>query len=83
MEVPAGYQVEAMPEAQKTLAGDLLYEISCEKQPSGLLVRRRLVMNALWLPQKEYSALRYFFSKVKAGDEQYMVLEVAEVGQRQ
>lgn len=83
LELPAGYQVEAMPEAQKTSAADALYEISCEKQPSGLQVRRRLVMNALWLPQKEYPALRKFFSKVKAGDEQYAVLEVAEVGQRQ
>lgn len=83
LELPARYQVEAMPEAQKVPAGDALYEISCEKQPSGLQVRRRLVMNALLLPQKVYPGLRNFFSKVKAGDEQLAVLQAMEVGQRE
>ena len=83
LEVPTGYQVEAMPEAQKTGSGDVEYEISCEKQPSGLQVRRRLVMNAILVPQKQYPALRYFFSKVKAGDEQHAVLQAMELGQRQ
>lgn len=83
LELPAGYQVEAMPETQKTPAGDALYEISCENQRSGLQVRRRLVMNVVLLPQKQYSALRYFFSKVKAADEQHVVLQAMEMGQRQ
>ena len=82
-QMPPGYRVEGVPEPQEVPAAFGRYEIRCEQQPDGLLFKRRLVVEGFFFQQEHYPALRYFFSKVKAGDEQQAILETAEVVQHE
>lgn len=81
LELPPGYEVEGMPPGEEMLIPFGKYEISCEKQAEGLRVRRRLVMEGNFFKKEYYAALRFFYNKVKAGDEQHAVLEAVQVVQ--
>ena len=59
------------------------YEISCEKHPDGVLLRRRMVVEGIHYKVEHYPVLRQFFSKVKAGDEQQLVLVATGTDERQ
>ena len=83
VEVPAGYQIEALPENLEVPLGDVSYEISYEKRAGGFEVRRDLIVDAVLVPEGQYSILRRFFNAVKAGDEQYAVVQAMESVQRQ
>ncbi len=83
LRVPTGYEVEGMPESQRSSASFGRYEMSCEKHPDGVLVRRRLVVSSYHYDAAYYPILRQFFGKVKAGDEQQLVLVATETGERQ
>ena len=83
LRVPAGYEVEGMPEPRRSSAPFGQYEMSCEKHPEGVLLRRRLVVEGYYYKVEHYPVLRQFFSKVKAGDEQQLVLVATETGERQ
>lgn len=82
-QMPPGYRVEGVPEPQEVTAAFGHYEIRCEQQPDGLLLKRRLVVEGFFFQQEHYPALRYFFSKVKTGDEQQAILETVEVVQHE
>jgi hypothetical protein len=79
---PAGFEVEAVPEKKTAKASFGEYEIACEKQEGGLVVRRRLRMEQYLFQPTAYTPLRDFFSEVKAGDEQHVVLGTAAVAQQ-
>ncbi len=83
LRVPVGYEVEGMPEPQRNTPPFGQYEMSCEKHPDGVLMRRRLVVEGYYYKVEHYPVLRHFFSQVKAGDEQQLVLVTTETGERQ
>ncbi len=83
LRVPTGYEVEGMPEPRRSSAPFGQYEMSCEKHPDGVLLRRQMVVGGNYYKVEHYPALRRFFSKVKAGDEQQLVLVATETGERQ
>ena len=83
LHVPAGYEVEGMPEPRRSSASFGRYEMSCEKHPDGVLMRRRLVVSSYYHDAAYYPILRRFFSDVKAGDEQQLVLVATEAGELQ
>ena len=88
VQLPAGYQVESMPEARKstpTFAGNQIgrYEINCEAQGRTLRLRRELEVKYFLFPVSYYVALRGFYSSVRAGDEDQVVLQAVAVGARQ
>ena len=83
LRVPTGYEVEGMPEPRQSSTSFGQYEISCEKHPDGVLLRRRMVVEGNHYKVEHYPALRQFFNEVKAGDEQQLVLVAKEAGERQ
>ena len=83
LRVPAGYEVEGMPEPRRSSAPFGQYEVSCEKHPDGVLLRRRMAVGGVYYDVPYYAALRQFFNEVKAGDEQQLVLVRTEARERQ
>ncbi len=77
-----------MPEARKstpTFAGNQIgrYEINCEAQGRTLRLRRELEVKYFLFPVSYYVALRGFYSSVRAGDEDQVMLQAVAVGARQ
>ena len=83
LRVPAGYEVEGMPEPRRSSAPFGQYEVSCEKHPDGVLLRRRMTVGGVYYDVPYYAALRRFFKEVNAGDEQQLVLVATGTGERQ
>ena len=83
LRVPEGYQVEGVPEPRRvqTMFGE--YEASWEAHAEGVLARRRLVLSKYLYPVGGYPNLRRFFSEVRAGDEQQIVLVATETDETQ
>ena len=81
--LPPGFQVEGTPPEHMVPTQFSRYESSCEEQENRLLFRRLLVMNGVFFKKEYYPVLRRFFTEVKVGDEQNVVLEKVELGQLQ
>ena len=78
LHVPTGYKIEAVPEARKIKPGAVGYEISAEQQGGHVVeVKRLLMIDAMIIPAKNYTALRSFFNYVKTDDEAQIVLQNA------
>jgi len=82
LELPEGYQVETLPQRKATSSNLGAYEMVSTNSGGQLQVRRRIRLNGYFFPLQHYSALRSFYSTVRAGDGEQAVLQVAEVGQR-
>ncbi len=78
LRVPAGYVVEGVPEPRRVETAFGEYEASWEANDEGVLARRRLMLSQYFYPVREYPNLRRFFSEVRAGDEQQIVLVSTE-----
>jgi hypothetical protein len=75
--LPSGWTVERTP-APKTLDGRLVvYSLKAEKGQDSLHLTRSLTMDFLLLDQKYYGSLRDFFQKIRASDEQQILLQPA------
>ncbi len=78
IEVPTGYEVEALPKPRKNgAASQVEYELSAEKTENGLRLRRVLRVEGYFYDTTFYGVLRRFFGQVKEGDKQHAVLEMA------
>ena len=78
IEVPIGYQVEALPKSRKHgAASQVEYELSTEKTENGLRLSRILRVEGYFYDVTFYGELRRIFGQVKEGDKQYAVLEMA------
>lgn len=77
IDLPAGWQIESLPPAQKKGSPDIGYTLAAEKNQSTLHLTRTLNWNLLGAEVKYYPALRNFFQDVRTGDEQQIVLQPA------
>jgi hypothetical protein len=77
VELPAGWQVSALPTPQNVDAHVLNYSLKVDKDAAALHLTRKLTWNFLILEPKYYSALRGFFQSVRTGDDQQIVLQPA------
>jgi len=78
LQLPAGLKIEDLPPAHKVDEQMGAYMIARERQPGGLLhVVRKMAMKQFYIPVDYYASLRAFFSKVKAGDDEQLVLQMA------
>ena len=75
---PAGYKVEAMPDAKKIDVGAAKYDLAATQQSDTVEVKRHLVFNGVAFPKAAYPALRDFFGAVKTYDSTELVFQNAE-----
>ncbi len=76
--LPASLEVESLPPNDNVKLDYALYSTT-QKQSnaSSIVARRDLVMGGLAFPPSEYKQLKTFYDKVKAGDDQQMIVRGA------
>jgi hypothetical protein len=82
LQVPEGYKVESVPEPRKQEFPFGKYEISRKAEGNVLRLERRLVIDRYLIPLEYYSALRFFYDSVRAGDEEQVVLKAPEAARK-
>ena len=75
---PKGYRAESLPAPGKIQLPFGTYQISVETNSDGVHVVRRMVMDGLIFQVQYYPYLKGFFDKVKASDDQQLVLRSTE-----
>lgn len=75
VQLPLGWQVSSLPQAQTTDAKVIAYTIKAENEKGALHLERHLMCKLTLLEQKYYAALRNFYQNVRTGDEQQIVLQ--------
>ena len=75
IELPPGWQVQSLPQAQNTDVHVVAYVLKAEKDTNSLHLTRKVTVDFLMLEPKYYKALRDFFQLVRTGDEEQVVLQ--------
>jgi hypothetical protein len=74
--LPPNMEVESVPPDDKVHLDYALYEtIQKPEGPNGIVSVRNLIMGGIAFPVSEYKNLKGFYDKVKAGDDQPVVLK--------
>ena len=74
IELPAGFGLETVPEAQDVNLPYARYQNLSQFDGKQLVTQRNLLFNGIYFPIERYAELKGFFSKVQAGDEEQAVL---------
>jgi len=75
VQLPLGWQVSSLPQAQTSDAKVIAYSIKAENEKGALHLERHLMCKLTLLEQKYYAALRNFYQNVRTGDEQQIILQ--------
>lgn len=75
IELPLGWQVGSLPQAQNNDAKVIAYSLKVENDKGSLHFERHLKSSLTFLEQKYYLALRNFYQSVRSGDDQQIVLQ--------
>ncbi len=75
IELPLGWQVQSLPQAQNTNGHVVAYNLKAEKSTNSLHLTRTVTYDFLILDVKYYKALRDFLQLVRTGDEEQIVLQ--------
>jgi hypothetical protein len=75
VQLPLGWQVSSLPQAQTNEAKVIAYSIKAENDKGTLHLERHLRCSLALLEQKYYAALRNFYQSVRSGDDQQIVLQ--------
>ena len=82
VEIPEGFELEGLPEPRNRNSVFGSYEIRAELDGGFVHITRGMSVAGIRYPNTSYAALRDFFSAVRAGDTEQMVLRaVAHVGE--
>ena len=74
LRLPAGFDVDEMPDAVKLEASFGSYATTYEVKDGHLLFTRKLVQKAGTIPVEQYAAVRTFFEKIRAAEQSPVVL---------
>lgn len=80
LELPAAYHIESLPNALNETSAFAEFHTSFEKNEGSLHFRRHFAINGIYFSTSYYKPLREFFDKVRASDEQQVVLQSATSG---
>lgn len=75
IDLPLGWQVSSLPQAQNNDAKVIAYSLKVENDKGSLHLERHLKSNLTFLELKFYVALRNFYQSVRSGDDQQIVLQ--------
>jgi hypothetical protein len=78
LEMPAGYGVETLPNAGDINAGAIVYKTSYENKGTAVHYTRRMLVDSMFFPIEQYSALRTVFSRITSADQEQVVLRKAK-----
>jgi hypothetical protein len=74
LKLPAGFDVDEMPDALKLDTSFGSYTTSYEVKDGQLLFTRKLVQRAATIPIEQYGSVRSFFEKIRAAEQSPVVL---------
>jgi hypothetical protein len=74
IDLPAGWQVQSLPQPQNQDGHVIAYDLKAEKGANSLHLTRRVMVGFLLMDTKYYAPLRSFFQFVRTGDEEQVVL---------
>lgn len=74
IELPAGFQVESLPPAHRDAPVFAHFESALGKAGHAVELKRRFAMEGIFFRTEYYQALRDFFDKVRASDEEKVVV---------
>jgi hypothetical protein len=74
IELPPGWQVNAVPKARTADLKVATYNSSAQAVGGTLNTKRELVLNTIIIQQKFYSQVRDFYQEVRSGDEDQIVI---------
>jgi|SRR5271157_588112 len=80
--VPAGYQIESVPEGKGSTSSILDYSLQIQNKGDKIHISRTLTNHALYVPTQYYKQLRSDFNFVKATDEQQAILRQSTTASR-
>jgi len=75
IELPLGWQIGSLPQAQNNDVKAVAYSLKVENDKGSLHLERHLRCSLTFLEQKYYGTLRNFYQSVRSGDEQQIVLQ--------
>jgi Transglutaminase-like superfamily len=78
IDLPANWQVSSVPKPRSDDRASLLYSVSAEGRNGSLLLNRALTVNATLVNTKFYETVQGFFQRVRAGDEEQVILLAAK-----
>jgi Domain of Unknown Function with PDB structure (DUF3857) len=76
--LPAGWEVNSVPQALRSDIKVMSYETAAEQGAGKLHLQRKLVANMVLLDQKYYGSLQDFFDKARTGDDAQVIFAVAK-----
>jgi len=74
VKLPAGFEVDELPDAVKLEANFGSYATSYEVKDGQLIFSRKLVQRASTIPVAQYASVRSFFEKIRAAEQAPVVL---------
>ncbi len=74
VQLPAGFQVDEMPDAVKLDTSFGSYATSYAVKDRQLVFTRKLVQRAATIPVEQYNSVRSFFEKIRAAEQAPVVL---------
>jgi hypothetical protein len=74
IELPPGWQVNAVPKARAVDINVTSYSSSAQTSGGTLNIKREITLNTILVQQKHYAQLRDFYQAVRAGDEDQVVI---------
>ena len=74
IKLPAGFEVDEMPDAVKLDTSFGSYSTSYEVKDGHLVFTRSLVQKAATIPVEQYNSVRSFFEKIRAAEQAPVVL---------
>ena len=74
VKLPAGFEVDELPEASKLDAPFGSYATTYEVKGGELLFTRTLILRAAQIPVEQYAQVRAFFERIRAAEQSPVVL---------
>jgi transglutaminase-like putative cysteine protease len=81
--LPRGLETESLPSTTRIERGPTVYELTSTKQGNVVELKRTMKMAAYYVPADRYTALKQFYEKIRAGDEQQAVLKLTPPADKQ
>jgi hypothetical protein len=72
--IPPGYRLESVPNGQDVKSDSTRFITTRSLQGEDLLLTRALVVNSIYFQSDQYQALKTFFHKLRAADEEQALL---------
>ena len=80
--VPAGYQVESVPDGNRSTSMILDYSLQVQNKDHTIHISRAMTNHAVYVPTQYYRQLQLDYNRVKATDEQQAVLRQSTTASR-